>query len=187
MLLQIVALEFVYKLKAEGGKPATVRHSQVVFGGKWLFIFWDTHNCSLHFFNVMQADVNDHRRRQEWKGEITSLTFPIFHSFILSVLHSSSSYSINASIHLIPHSITSHHWMLLPSVHPLNLTLIPSTLSSRHFPSSLPFSLCSGCQRYFWVGKMIKQHSVIKRKYAKYFNFLKCSVCCAVLNTTTKD
>ena len=129
--------------------------------------------------------VNDDMEQANKEGTNHIIHLLLFHSLCPPFFFLSD--SIDTTINLLPHSITSLYCMPLPSIHPLNLTLIPSSspftsLSINSVPS-LPLLLCAqgGCQTLIlrlcilW-GKMTTVMLIQvnwwpkTKKYAKYLD-----------------
>lgn len=66
----------------------------------------------------------------------------LFHPFCPTFILFSD--SIDTSIHLWAHSITSRHCMSLPTIHPFNLPFVPSPVLVLFFPSFSPSSAYDG-------------------------------------------
>lgn len=81
----------------------------------------------------------------KWSDRADRSYLSLFHPFCLTFIFLSD--SIDTSIHLLPHSITSHHCMTLPSIHPFHLPLTPSSHLALCFVLSLT-SLCCACNRW---------------------------------------
>lgn len=96
-----------------------------------------------------QVWCDDHTKQTGKEGTNHFPHPSLFYSFCPPFIFLSD--SMDTSIHLSPHSITSHHCVLRPTSHPFNLTLIPlfppSTSVSPHFilwlPSNSHLSLVS--------------------------------------------
>lgn len=99
--------------------------------------------AAVPFFRVVtcrlqhKLPVNDQAERTGRRGTNSFSFLSLSHSFCPPFIFPSD--SIDTPIHLLPQSISSDHCMLLPSIHPLNSVLIPSSSSPSLHYALFPF------------------------------------------------